>query len=126
MKKVLFVGCFLIAAAIAFLLRKQFENYLLFNTVWMLFKLSIAALICFMPYYLRRIRILGVFIPLGSISYMLYLINNDILALLEGNTYWYAVVGTLLLLVVVAVLFKWVCDKMSRIIEKAIQSKGKA
>lgn len=119
-KVLLVVGC-LVIAAITFCLRNRFSNELLFNTVWLCFKLSIAVLVCFLPYYLRRIRIFGIFIPLGTISYMLYLINNDILALLEGNTYWYTIIATLLLLLASATAFKWICDKLALLIDRCIR-----
>ena len=122
-RKMLLTGiCFVLAAG-AFVMRNRFSHYLLFNGMWMLFKLSLAVLICFLPYYLRKIRLFGLFIPLGSISYMLYLINNDILALLEGNMYWYTVAGVILLLLVSAVLFKLICDKLSQLYDKTIGKK---
>ena len=119
-KLLLMAGCFATAAA-AFLFRNRFSNELLFNAVWLLFKLSIAILVCFLPYYLRRIRIFSIFIPLGVISYMLYLINNDILSLLEGNAYWYTIIATLLLLLVSATAFKWISDKLALKIDRCIR-----
>lgn len=119
-KLLLMAGCFATAAA-AFLFRNRFSNELLFNAVWLLFKLSIAILVCFLPYYLRRIRIFSIFIPLGVISYMLYLINNDILSLLEGNAYWYTIIATLLLLLVSATAFKWISDKLALRIDRCIR-----
>ena len=122
-KKFLLMGACCVFAAGAFVTRNRFSHYLLFNGVWMIFKLSLAILICFMPYYLRKIRVLGLFIPFGAISYMLYLINNDILAILESNTYWYTVIGVLVLLLVSAILFKWICDKLSQLYDKTVGRK---
>lgn len=124
LKHFLLIGVCCVLTAGAFVLRNRFSNYLLFNGIWMVFKLSIAALICLIPYYMRKLRFLGVFIPLGSISYMLYLINNDILALLEGNTYWYTVILVLVLLICSAVVFKWICDMLAGLYEKIANQKN--
>lgn len=117
-KRILLIGVCVSLTLIAFLLRKQFTTYIFANAVWLVFKLSIAVLLCLIPYFLRKTRVLGMFIPLGTMSYMLYLINNDVLSLLEGNVQWYTVIGVLVLLGIIAAISKKVCDILAVMIDK--------
>ena len=113
-KILLIAGCAVVAAG-SFVLRNRFQQHQVFNLIWMLFKLSLAILICMLPWILRKVPVFSMFIPLGEISYMLYLINNNVLALLDGRVTWYAVVLVILILLVAAVLFKKLCDKLAKV-----------
>ena len=118
-KIVVLLGC-AIAAGVFFLLRKLFTQYCLVNSIWAGCKMSIAFLICLVPYYCQKLRVLDIMVPLGTISYMLYLLNNDILRLLENGTSWYVVAGVLALLIVAAYVFKWLCDFLARVYAKTV------
>ena len=129
LKKTAFILSCCVIAAVAFVFRKRFTNYLLINFIWLCFKVSLAVLICFLPYYMRKLKFFGIFIPLGICSYMLYLLNNHVLELLAYGIQWYRVLMVLLVLALSAVAFKFVCDQIHDFYRKMISKinlKGRA
>ena len=99
----------LAVAGCAFVLRNMFAEYLLFNAVWMVMKVSLAILLILGVYFLRSFPLLMVFVPVGAISYTLYLTYVEILALLSYRRDWKAVGVVLGILFVVATVFYFGC-----------------
>jgi len=93
----------------AFVLRNMFAEYLLFNAVWMVMKVSLAILLILGVYFLRKIPLLMAFVPVGTISYALYLTYVEVLALLSYRRDWKAVAVVLVILFVVATIFYCGC-----------------
>lgn len=97
----------------AFLLRNTFEHYLLFNLVWHVFKTSAAIAVILAVYVFRRLTVLKIFVPLGTISYSLYLLNNHTLSVLKGIEIRAGnLVSALLLTIVSSWVFTMICDQV--------------
>ena len=109
----------------SYLCRHSFDGYLLFNLVWHVFKTSSAVAVILAVYVIRRVSILTVFIPLGTISYSLYLLNNHTMSALKvmeitvGNVF-----VVLLLTFVIAYLFTLMCNYIVSMSTKWSMRKG--
>lgn len=66
---------------------------------------ALAVLLGLFTYYLRKLRIFGLFAPLGTISYALYLLHSPILSLLEKAPSWRASVLIFVLLLLAAAAY---------------------
>ena len=109
----------------AFLCRNVFEHYILFNFVWLLFKMFSAILVVLGTYVLRKVIIMKLFVSIGSISYSLYLLNNYTLSILDGKEIGLINLSLALVLTVVsAVVYTKVCDLIFNQYIK-LKSKGK-
>ena len=105
-------------AGCAFVLRNMFDHYLLFNAVWMMMKVSLTILLILGVYFLRRIPLWMAFVPVGTISYALYLTYVEVLALLSNRRDWKAVVVVLGILFIVATIFHFGCLLIERLNRK--------
>lgn len=114
-----YLSAILVAVAgCAFVLRNMFDQYLLFNAVWMMMKVSLAILLILGVYFLRKIPLWIAFVPVGTISYALYLTYVEVLALLSNRRDWKAVVVVLGILFVVATIFYFGCLLIERLNRK--------
>lgn len=96
-----------------FFLRNKFDFYLLFNLNWLLFKSALGFIILFVSYFARKIKVFGLFAPIGTVSYALYLLNDYFLSLLEKCVVsWYTVALVLLFLLFAACVYTWFCDML--------------
>lgn len=93
------------------LLRNSFQHYILFNAVWHIFKTSLAIVVIYGTYLFRKIPLLKLFIPFGSMSYALYLWNNyTLLVLKEFDVNILNVILALILTFVVGFIYTKMCD----------------
>lgn len=69
-----------------------------------------AAFLCFGVYFARKLGVFGIFAPLGTISYSLYLLHEGVLTLLKGRLEWRMITAVLIGLIVVAAIFSWLCE----------------
>ena len=67
------------------LLRNNFSNYILSNAVWHIIKTAFAIIVLYAVYIFRKIPLLKLFIPFGSMSYAIYLLNNYTLTFLHNR-----------------------------------------
>lgn len=111
-------------AAGAFFLHGYVSQQLLRNICWVLFCMSGAALLCVGTYFVRKIGIFGVFAPVGTISYALYLLHEKVLTLLVGRMEWRIAVAVFVALFVIAALFGWLCRLLEWYNKKLRRSKS--
>lgn len=83
----LFAGCVAVAIGMWFLASWLTVPYAT-NLVWGICYIAIAAALCFGTYFLQVIPVLGVFAPVGMVSYAMYLLYEDVLAFLDEKSDW--------------------------------------
>lgn len=93
------------------LLRNTFHHYILFNAVWLVIKTTFAIIAIYGVYVFRKIPLLKVFVPFGSMSYALYLLNNYTLKVLEVcQINILNIILALVLTFVSAFIYSKICD----------------
>lgn len=122
--KVLLSAALAVVAAGAFLLYHVVSQPLLMTACWTVFCMSAAALLCVGVYYLQKIGIFGVFAPVGTISYALYLLHEQVLTLLNGRLEWRVAVGVIVGLFVIAAIYSWLCRMLVWYNKKLRRSKS--
>lgn len=82
----------------------------LVQACWVVFCLSGAAFLCVGVFFAQKIGIFGLFVPVGKISYALYLLHGWVLTLLDGQMgQWRVVAAVFVMLFALAALYSWLC-----------------
>ncbi|MBQ3524284.1 MAG: acyltransferase family protein [Clostridia bacterium] len=110
-KSLMVLGLLVSVVVGVWLLRNTFNNYIMFNAVWLVIKTTFAIVTIYGIYVFRKIPLLKMFIPFGSMSYALYLLNNYTLKVLEKcEVNIWSVLFALALTFVSAFVYSKICD----------------
>lgn len=110
LKKVLLCAVLAILAAGMYFLYSRISGPMLMRACRTVFCLSAAALLFAGVYYAQKIGIFGLFAPVGTISYALYLLYGPVLSLLNGRMeQWRVIAAVFVILFVAAGIYSWLC-----------------
>ena len=84
------------------------ENIHIRAVLWNIAFIATGAFLCFFTYFTQKASIYGIFAPLGFISYGLYLLYDDIFAMLSIPLQWRKAVIVIVVLLVSATALSWV------------------
>ena len=102
----LLAACVVVAVGTWFLASWVHVPYLT-NLVWGICYIAIAAALCFGTYFGQAIRVFGVFVPVGMISYALYLLHDNVLAFLNRNSDWRMYLVVIGALIALSAMLSW-------------------
>lgn len=103
----LFCAALLILAVGGYMLTGICSHYLLVNLCCLISKTSTALLLIFGVFFLRKIPVFGIFAPLGTISYGIYLIMPYILPSFMAQGDWQRLLKGLALMILVSAVYSW-------------------
>lgn len=96
----LFAACVVVAVGTWFLASWLTVPYVT-SVVWGICYIAIAAALCFGTYFAQVVPVFGVFVPVGMISYALYLLHDKVFGFLNEDSDWrmyLVVIGALIAL----------------------------
>lgn len=112
-KTVLVLACSAVAA-LTWILASYLEIAYLEELLWGISYTAIAAGLLFVTYFAQEISIFGLFAPIGFISYALYLIYDEVFALLTKPVQWRMAAIIFMILFASATAFAWLRELLIR------------
>lgn len=122
--KALLCAILALVAVATYFLQNILSQKLLMSACGAVGCLSAAALLCVGVYFIQKIGIFGIFAPIGTISYAVYLLHEQVLTLLEGRLEWRIAVAVFVGLFVISTVYTWLCNLLGLHNKKLRRSKS--
>ena len=97
---------------------------LLTNLCWLICKTAAALWIVFVPFFVQKVPVFGVFAVFGEISFGIYLFFQSAYGLLDAQADWKAVAVVTVVLLVIAGVFSWLRELLVTQNKKARRRRG--
>lgn len=109
-KKLIFTTALVAVAAPCWLFAGCIDVQLVQYAVQQLAYIVTALALILVTYFIRGIKILGIFAPFGMMSYALYLLDATVFKMLGKEVQWRYMVVSVVVLLVVAAAYSWLVD----------------